>query len=61
MQLDEAEGELTAMTKNRDELQAVVAELEEKVCIRLLVTTNCLQDNHHYLWLHAVWQLCRHF
>ena len=30
-QLSEAEGELEAMTKNRDELQAVVSELEEKV------------------------------
>lgn len=30
-QLAEAEGELEEMTKNRDELQAVVDELEEKV------------------------------
>ena len=30
-QLAEAEGELDEMTKNRDELQAVVDELEEKV------------------------------
>lgn len=32
MQLDAAEGELSAMMQDRNELQAVVAELEEKVC-----------------------------
>lgn len=31
LQLDEAEGELASMTQDRDELQAVVTELEEKV------------------------------
>lgn len=31
LQLAEAEAELDAMTKDRDELQAVVDELEEKV------------------------------
>ena len=31
MQLAEAEAELDAMTKDRDELQAVVDELQEKV------------------------------
>lgn len=31
LQLAEAEAELDAMTKHRDELQAVVDELEEKV------------------------------
>ena len=39
LQLAEAEAELDAMTKDRDELQAAVDELEEKVII--LLTVNC--------------------
>ena len=36
LQMAEAETELDAMTKDRDELQAVVDELEEKVSVHFL-------------------------
>lgn len=42
LQLAEAEAELDAMTKDRDELQGIVDELEEKVI--------CLADRSVQLW-----------
>lgn len=42
LQLAEAEAELDGMTKDRDELQAVVDELEEKVTV--LLTHACLSN-----------------
>lgn len=44
MQLNEAEGQVAAITNNLDGLQGEIAELEAQVCILLLVTTNCLWD-----------------
>ena len=42
LQLAEAEAELDAMTKDRDELQAVVDELEEKVICLVDTSVLCI-------------------